>query len=92
VQEAVARDGCSSQPIAESVVATRFAVRKDEDVTRWEYLIVALPQLQAPTAMPAQSAAVVALNREGDQGWEAVGMTALADGSVAVLMKRAAPK
>jgi hypothetical protein len=55
----------------------------------WEYLIVALPQLEAPTAMPAQSAAVAALNREGDHGWEAVGMTALGDGSVAVLMKRA---
>jgi hypothetical protein len=54
----------------------------------WEYLIIALPQLQAPTAMPAQSAAVAALNREGDHGWEAVGMTALGDGSVAVLMKR----
>lgn len=58
-------------------------------MTTWEYLIVALPQLQEPTAMPAQSAAVHALNREGSEGWEAIGMTSLADGGVAVLMKRA---
>lgn len=54
----------------------------------WEYLIVALPRFEAPTATPTASAAVVALNREGDDGWEAVGMTSLADGSVAVLLKR----
>jgi hypothetical protein len=30
----------------------------------------------------------VALNGEGANGWEAVGMTALDDGHVAVLMKR----
>jgi hypothetical protein len=58
----------------------------------WEYLIVALPQLQPPTAMPAESAAVVALNREGSRGWEAIGMTTLTDGSVAVLMKRSSPE
>jgi hypothetical protein len=34
------------------------------------------------------SASVAALNGQGDQGWEAVGMTSLADGTVAVLMKR----
>jgi hypothetical protein len=28
------------------------------------------------------------LNREGAKGWEALGMTALDDGAVAVLMKR----
>jgi hypothetical protein len=54
----------------------------------WEYLIVALPRFEAPTATPAASASVMALNREGEDGWEAVGMTALADGNVAVLLKR----
>jgi hypothetical protein len=54
----------------------------------WEYLIVALPAFEAPTRAPGVSASVVALNGEGAQGWEAVGMTALGDGHVAVLMKR----
>jgi hypothetical protein len=54
----------------------------------WEYLIVALPSFDAPTSAPGVSASVVALNGEGDRGWEAVGMTSLADGTVAVLMKR----
>lgn len=55
---------------------------------RWEYLIVALPEFRPPTSAPGGSAAVAALNREGGIGWEAVGMTALADGVVAVLLKR----
>ena len=54
----------------------------------WEYLIVALPAFDAPTHAPGVSASVAALNGEGTQGWEAVGMTALADGTVAVLMKK----
>ena len=54
----------------------------------WEYLIVALPAFEAPTHAPGASASVAALNAEGAQGWEAVGMTALADGTVAVLMKK----
>ena len=54
----------------------------------WEYLIVALPAFKAPTHAPGVSASVAALNGEGAQGWEAVGMTSLADGTVAVLMKR----
>lgn len=54
----------------------------------WEYLIVALPAFEAPTPARGVSASVVALNGEGAQGWEAVGMTALGDGHVAVLMKR----
>ena len=55
----------------------------------WEYLIVALPAFNAPTHAPGASASVAALNSEGAQGWEAVGMTSLADGTVAVLMKKA---
>jgi hypothetical protein len=58
------------------------------DMARWEYLIVALPPFEAPTPMPGESAAVVALSREGAEGWEAVGMTTLSNGTVAVLMKR----
>ncbi len=54
----------------------------------WEYLIVALPAFEAPSHAPGVSASVAALNAEGTRGWEAVGMTSLADGTVAVLMKR----
>ncbi|MEY2434700.1 MAG: hypothetical protein QOC92_4425 [Acidimicrobiaceae bacterium] len=57
-------------------------------MTGWEYLIVALPQFQPPTGAPGGSPAVEALNREGRSGWEAVGMTVLADGVIAVLLKR----
>ena len=46
-----------------------------------------MPQFEAPTTTPV-SAAVGDLNREGERGWEAVGMTCLADDSVAVLLKR----
>jgi len=59
-------------------------------VTTWEYLIIALPVFKPATATPGQSESVVALNREGADGWEAVGMTAFEDGHVAVLMKRRA--
>ena len=62
--------------------------RQDDGMISWEYLIVALPPFEPPVAMPGASASVVALNHEGDEGWEAVGMTVLADGSVAVLLKR----
>ena len=62
--------------------------RDDRGVITWEYVIVALPEFQPPTQAPGASAAVVALNREGELGWEAVGMTALKDGAIAVLLKR----
>ena len=57
-------------------------------MTLWEYLIVALPAFEAPSRAPGVSASAAALNGEGTHGWEAVGMTSLADGTVAVLMKR----
>lgn len=57
-------------------------------MTSWEYLIVELPILEAPTHAPGASAAVHALNEEGERGWEAVGLTPLADGRIAVLLKR----
>ena len=54
----------------------------------WEYLIVSLPVFGVAKTVQGASAAVGLLNREGETGWEAVGMTVLADESVAVLMKR----
>jgi hypothetical protein len=54
----------------------------------WEYLIVALPPFNAPSEHQGASASVDALNQEGREGWESVGMTTLGDGSVAVLLKR----
>ncbi|MGD0255299.1 MAG: hypothetical protein ABSB99_07085 [Acidimicrobiales bacterium] len=57
-------------------------------MTSWEYLIIALPRFELPTTQPEPSAAIQALNAEGELGWEAVGMTVLADGGVAVLLKR----
>ena len=56
----------------------------------WEYLISALPRFEAPTQLARSSAAVQALNGLGAEGWEAVGMTVLADDNVAVLLKRPA--
>jgi hypothetical protein len=58
----------------------------------WEYSILALPAFEAPTATRGQvaSPAVALLNREGQSGWEAVGMTALPDGTIAVLLKKRA--
>jgi len=57
-------------------------------MTHWEYIIVALPAFREPTNAPGGSPAVELLNREGRLGWEAVGMTALDSGAVAVLCKR----
>lgn len=57
-------------------------------MAQWEYLIVALPRFEAPTASGQSSPAVRALNDEGARGWEAVGMTLLDDASMAVLLKR----
>ena len=54
----------------------------------WEYLIIELPAFEVATHAPGASAAVHALNAEGEQGWEAVGMTPLTDNRIAVLLKR----
>jgi len=54
----------------------------------WEYLIVSLPEFEPARAAQGESSAVMRLNREGDNGWEAVGMTPLRDASFAVLLKR----
>ena len=57
-------------------------------MTAWEYLIVSLPEFEPAKAAQGESASVAALNREGIDGWEAVGMTGLRDYSFAVLLKR----
>jgi hypothetical protein len=54
----------------------------------WEYLIVALPAFEPAHAAKGHSSAVDTLDREGADGWEAVGMTTLPDLSIAVLLKR----
>jgi hypothetical protein len=54
----------------------------------WEYLIVALPAFETAHASKGHSTAVDTLNREGTDGWEAVGMTTCPDLSIAVLLKR----
>ena len=55
---------------------------------RWEYLILALPAFPPASQTPGASDAVRHLNDEGDQGWEAITLTPLADGTMAVLFKR----
>ncbi len=54
----------------------------------WEYRVVSLPSFRDPTTSSEPSAAVEVLNEEGARGWEAVGMTVLANGSIAVLLKK----
>jgi len=57
-------------------------------MTQFEYLIVSLPRFETAKTTQGHSASVDVLNREGAAGWEAVGMSTLADSSVAVLLKR----
>jgi hypothetical protein len=54
-------------------------------------LILSLPRFGSAKDTQGHSPAVDVLNREGLAGWEAVGMTVLDDGSVAVMLKRARP-
>jgi len=57
-------------------------------MTVWEYRIISLPRFEDPTSSSEPSAAVSVLNEEGAQGWEAVGMMVLPNGSAAVLLKK----
>ena len=57
-------------------------------MTNWEYLILELPGFEPATHAPGASAAVHALNAEGEQGWEAVGAISLPEVRTAVLLKR----
>ena len=49
---------------------------------------MSLPAFEAAKVTQGHSPAVDVLNQEGRDGWEAVGMSVLGDGSVAVLLKR----
>ena len=60
----------------------------DPAMTRWEYLIVGLPKFPAPAEHKGESDAVAALNREGELGWEAVGLVPLDGAGIGVLLKR----
>jgi hypothetical protein len=57
-------------------------------MTNWEYLILELPGFEPATHAPGASAAVQALNAEGEHGWEAVGLISVAESRTAVLLKR----
>lgn len=57
-------------------------------MTVWEYRIVSLPRFEDPTSSSEPSAAVSVLNEQGANGWEAVGMMALPNASIAVLLKK----
>jgi hypothetical protein len=57
-------------------------------MTVWEYRVVSLPRFVEPTISTDPSAAVEVLNEQGAGGWEAVGMTVLPNGNVAVLLKK----
>lgn len=63
----------------------------NNDMTAWQYMIIALPEFEEPTASRGLSDAVRTLNNDRARGWEAVGMTVLGDGRVAVLCKRPLP-
>lgn len=47
-----------------------------------------LPRFEEPTISSDPSPVVTMLNEQGAEGWEAVGMTVLPGGGVAVLLKR----
>ena len=57
-------------------------------MTFWEYRVVSLPRFEDPSTSTEPSAAVEVLNEQGAAGWEAVGMTVLVNGSIAVLLKK----
>lgn len=75
----------------EGLAATNSSRGQYGGMITWEYLIVELPSFEKPTHVPGGSHAVHALNAEGGRGWEAVGLTPLADGKVVVLLKRPRP-
>ncbi len=57
-------------------------------MSAWEYRILSLPRFEDPTISSEPSAAVSMLNEQGARGWEAVGMLLLANGNIAVLLKK----
>lgn len=61
-------------------------------MTNWEYRLMSLASFDGPTPDDPDSDAVALLNGEGRQGWEAIGLTTVAHGECAVLMKRPLPQ
>jgi len=57
-------------------------------MTKWEYLMLALPRFDPPTPGRGESAAVRTLDEVGEQGWEALNLVQLSDQTVVVLLKR----
>jgi hypothetical protein len=57
-------------------------------MTKWEYLMLALPRFDPPTPGRGESAAVRTLDEVGEQGWEALNLVQLSDETVVVLLKR----
>jgi hypothetical protein len=57
-------------------------------MTKWEYLMLALPRLDPPTQGRGESAAVRTLDELGEQGWEALNLVQLSDETVVVPLKR----
>ena len=57
-------------------------------MNNWEYRVSSIAAAELSTATPGAAAAVAHLNAHGGQGWEAVGLTTLAGGECAILMKR----
>ena len=49
---------------------------------------MSLPRFEEPTSSSEPSLVVAMLNEQGAEGWEAVGMTVLPEGGVAVLLKK----
>ena len=70
------------------LLALRGPRRRGGLMTAWEYLIVSLPAFESAKSTQGMSASVDVLNHEGAMGWEAVGISPLADGTFAVLLKR----
>jgi hypothetical protein len=49
---------------------------------------MSLPRFEEPTISSDPSPVVMMLNEQGAEGWEAVGMTVVPGGGVAVLLKK----
>jgi hypothetical protein len=59
-------------------------------MTTWEYVIVELPSFEAPTLPPTRPAPPPQFKRSTTKawGWEAVGLTPLVGGKIAVLLQK----
>ena len=57
-------------------------------MNNWEYRVIPIAAAELSTSSEGAAAAVAHLNAHGGQGWEAVGLSTLANGECAILMKR----